>query len=165
MNSPRYCRYSMCRFPFWSSGWYIESLRPSKSSGWIRNRSQSSILKAGVAMTQISSRYTANGHNLHFPYAPSPSGGGLGWGSKSADCDSWQYKWRYSHANKRCPFSLSRACEPWKDDFGHRQSPVWREFPWPGNWLPEGLPSGHTSLCRGLAYGLPLLPSTVNSIK
>ncbi len=35
--------------------------------------------------------YTANGHNLQFPYAPSPSGGGLGWGSKSADCDSWQY--------------------------------------------------------------------------
>ena len=29
--------------------------------------------------------YTANGHNLQFPYAPSLSGGGLGWGLKSQD--------------------------------------------------------------------------------
>ena len=36
--------------------------------------------------------YTANGHNLQFPYAPSPSGGGLGWGLKSQDYDRWQYK-------------------------------------------------------------------------
>ena len=29
--------------------------------------------------------YTAKGHNLYFPYAPSPSGGGLGWGFKRQD--------------------------------------------------------------------------------
>ena len=34
---------------------------------------------------------TANGHNLQFPYAPSPRGGGLGWGLKSQDYDRWQY--------------------------------------------------------------------------
>jgi hypothetical protein len=41
--------------------------------------------------------YTAKGHNLHFPVAPSPSGGGLGWGLKSQDYARWQYisdKWK-----------------------------------------------------------------------
>ena len=49
------------------------------------------VLKGFYEVLKGLDDYTANGHNLHFPYAPSPSGGGLGWGSKSADCDSWQY--------------------------------------------------------------------------
>ena len=32
---------------------------------------------------EVSRNYTAKGHNPYFPFAPSPSGGGLGWGSKS----------------------------------------------------------------------------------
>ena len=39
-------------------------------------------------------KYTANGHDLHFSDAPSPSGGGLGWGFKSADYDLFDYNVR-----------------------------------------------------------------------